>query len=246
MHLLEGGTGIRTFLDIGLYVEAHPELLSDGRVRDALRREELLAFEAQARRIASILLDGAEHISTAKVAPDVPVITMNGLSKSHFLCGFRVGWMVISGPRNLSQEYRDNIIKLTSLRLCSNAISQIVIPAALRDVEFPLSVVRPGGRIFEQRAATTAAIDKISSLSYVKNRAAFYLFPKIDIKKHNITSDKKFAHDLLHATGILIVPGSGFEWEKPDHFRIVMLPKPEILQGAMEKLGAFLDDYRQK
>ena len=214
------------------------------KVADIAREHNLLIFSDEI--YDRLLLDGAEHIPTAAIAPDIPVITMNGLSKSHFLCGFRVGWMVISGPRNLSQEYRDNIIKLTSLRLCSNAISQIVIPAALRDIEFPLSVVRPGGRIFEQREATARAIDKIPTLSYVKNRAAFYLFPKIDVEKHNITSDKKFAHDLLHATGILIVPGSGFEWEKPDHFRIVMLPKPEILSGAMEKIGEFLEDYRKK
>lgn len=183
---------------------------------------------------------------SAKFAPDVPVVTMNGLSKSHSLCGFRCGWMIISGPRALTEEYRQGIIKLTSMRLCANALSQIVIPAALRDMETPASMVRPGGRIFEQREATVRELMKIDSLSFVKNRAAFYIFPKLDVKKLNITDDKKFAHDLLHATNILIVPGSGFEWQEPDHFRIVMLPEPKVLCDAVARLGNFLDGYRQK
>lgn len=193
-----------------------------------------------------LVMDGNEHVSIAALAPDIPVVTMNGLSKSHCLCGFRVGWMLLSGPRAALGEYRDNIVKLTSLRLCSNALSQLVIPAAMQDIEYPSSLVRPGGRICEQREATVAALEKIDSLSFVKNKAAFYLFPKIDVKKHNITDDKKFAHDLLLATDMLIVPGSGFEWPQPDHFRIVMLPQPQVLTSAMQKMGDFLDGYVQK
>ena len=191
-------------------------------------------------------MDGLKHTSIAALAPDIPVVTMNGLSKSHCLCGFRCGWMIISGPKSLTASYRQGINKLTSMRLCANALAQIVIPAALNDMETPASMVRPGGRIFEQREATVSELSKIDSISFIKNLAAFYIFPKLDAKKLNITDDKKFAHDLLHATNILIVPGSGFEWDEPDHFRIVMLPEPHILRDAISRLGNFLDGYRQK
>ena len=193
-----------------------------------------------------LVMDGLTHTSIAALAPDLPIVTMNGLSKSHCLCGFRVGWMVISGPKDLTEEYRAAIVKLTSMRLCSNALAQLVIPAALDDMATPSSMVRPGGRIFEQREATVRELEKIPDISFVKNRAAFYIFPKIDIKKHNITSDKVFARDLLHATNILIVPGSGFEYDTPDHFRIVMLPEVEVLSDAIRRLGEFLDGYQQK
>jgi alanine-synthesizing transaminase len=193
-----------------------------------------------------LVMDGLKHVSTASLAPDLPVITMNGLSKSHCLCGYRCGWMVISGPRELTEDYRQGIVKLTSMRLCANTLAQIVIPAALEDMATPFSMVAPGGRIYEQREACTRELAKIDGLSFVKNDAAFYIFPKLDVKKFNITSDKVFARDLLHATNILLVPGSGFDWAQPDHFRIVMLPEPEVLADAMKRMGEFLDGYKQK
>ena len=193
-----------------------------------------------------LVLDELEHISTASLAPDLTVVTLNGLSKSHSLCGYRCGWMVISGPREVTDVYRSGIVQLTSLRLCSNALAQLVIPAALDDMETPASMVRPGGRYFEQRKVTLEVLDNIDGLSYVKNKAAFYLFPKLDIKKFGITNDKQFAGDLLRATNILIVPGSGFDWAEPDHFRIVMLPEADKLRDAMTRLGNFLDGYHQK
>ncbi len=193
-----------------------------------------------------LVMDGLQHISTAALAPDLTVVTMNGLSKSHSLCGYRCGWMAISGPRKATQEYCQGIIQLTSMRLCSNALAQLVIPAALEDMETPASMVRPGGRMYEQRKATLSALDQIDGISYVRNVAAFYLFPRLDIKKFNITSDKQFAKDLLHATNILVVPGSGFDWAEPDHFRLVMLPEAPILHDAMLRMGSFLDGYRQK
>ena len=192
-----------------------------------------------------LVMDGVQHISIAALAPDLPVVTMNGLSKSHCLCGYRCGWMVISGPKNLTADYRQGIIQLTSMRLCANTLGQSVIPAALADKETPLSMVRPGGRLYEQRQATLRELDRIEGISYVKNVSAFYLFPKLDVEKFHITSDKVFARDLLHATNILIVPGSGFEWEAPDHFRIVMLPQADELAAAMRRMGEFLETYRQ-
>lgn len=193
-----------------------------------------------------LVMDDLTHISLASLAEDIPVVTMNGLSKSHCLCGYRCGWMVISGPRHLTEEYRKGVVKLTSMRLCANTLGQMVIPAALEDMETPASMVRPGGRIYEQRKATIEELKKIDGLSFVKNSGAFYIFPKLDIRKFQITDDKKFARDLLYATNILLVPGSGFDWNAPDHFRIVMLPDKEVLSDAVRKIGSFLDGYNQK
>ena len=193
-----------------------------------------------------LVMDGLQHVSTASLAPDLTVVTMNGLSKSHSLCGYRCGWMAISGPRAATQTYCQGIIQLTSMRLCSNALAQLVIPAALADMETPSSMVRPGGRMYEQRKATLEVLEQIDGISFVKNVAAFYLFPKLDTKKFNITSDKQFAKDLLHETNILVVPGSGFDWAEPDHFRLVMLPEAPVLHDAMTRMGNFLSGYRQK
>ena len=214
------------------------------KISDIARKNNLMIFSDEI--YDRLVMDGIKHTSIASIASDVPVITMNGLSKSHCLCGFRCGWMAISGPTTKIKLFCDNLIKLTSMRLCANALSQIVIPTALKDIETPLSMIQPGGRIFEQRRATVTELEKIDSITFVKNKAAFYIFPRIDCKKLNITDDKKFAHDLLHATNILLVPGSGFDWHEPDHFRIVMLPKTEILKKAIQKMGEFLDVYKQK
>ena len=212
-------------------------------IADIAREHGLLGFSDEI--YDRLVMDGLKHTSFAALAPDLPVITMNGLSKSHCLCGYRCGWMVISGPRELTNEYKQGIIQLTSLRLCSNTLAQLVIPAALKDIETPTSMIMPGGRIFEQREATVSELEKINGLTFVKNDAAFYILPKLDIKKFHITDDRKFARDLLHATNILLVPGSGFDWSTPDHFRIVMLPEAEELRAAIRRMGEFLDGYIQ-
>ena len=211
---------------------------------DVAREHDLMVFSDEI--YDRLVMDGQEHISTASLAPDLTVVTMNGLSKSHCLCGYRCGWMVISGPRQRTEEYRRGIVELTSMRLCANALAQLVIPAAMEDMQTPLSMVSPGGRIYEQRKATLDVLKEIEGLSFVKNSAAFYLFPKLDAKRFNITDDKVFARDLLEATNILVVPGSGFDWPEPDHFRIVMLPEAQELRDAMQRVAAFLKDYRQQ
>lgn len=193
-----------------------------------------------------LVMDGLKHVSTASLAPDLTVVTMNGLSKSHSLCGYRCGWMVISGPRPRTEEYRKGVVQLTSMRLCANALAQLVIPAALEDMETPSAMVRPGGRLYEQRKVTAEVLDQINGISYVKNDAAFYMFPKLDVKKFNITSDKQFAKDLLEQTHVLLVPGSGFDWPEQDHFRLVLLPQADRLREAMTRMGQFLDGYHQK
>lgn len=214
------------------------------RILEVAREHDLIVFSDEI--YDRLVMDGLQHVSTAALAPDLTVVTMNGLSKSHSLCGYRCGWMIISGPRARTEAYRQGIVQLTSLRLCSNALAQLVIPAAIADMETPAAMVRPGGRLYEQRKATLEVLDGIDGVSYVKNVAAFYLFPKLDVKKFNITSDKKFAADLLQGTNILVVPGSGFDWPEPDHLRLVMLPQPEQLREAMLRFGKFLDTYQQK
>ena len=210
---------------------------------DLAREKDLIIFSDEI--YDRLTMDGVEHISTASLAPDRLVITMNGLSKSHVICGFRCGWMVISGPKNIANDYLEGIFQLAAMRLCSNALTQLVIPAALNDPDSTRAMVSPGGRIYEQREATMRELAKIDGISCVRNTATFYCFPKIDIKKFNITSDKKFAFDLLHEKRIFIVPGSGFDWQTPDHFRIVMLPEPNELGKAVADIGDFLKNYWQ-
>ncbi len=193
-----------------------------------------------------LLMDGRTHTPTAAMAPDMPVITFNGLSKSHIICGFRCGWLCVSGPEQFKNSAIENIQKIAAMRLCGNALTQLVIPAALADNESTQEMMVPGGRIYEQREATCRALDQIPGISYVKNQAAFYLFPKIDAKRFNITSDKQFAMDVLHGTNILFIPGSGFDWVEPDHFRLVMLPEAPVIYDAMLRMGKFLETYKQK
>lgn len=192
-----------------------------------------------------LVMDDLEHISTATLCPDLLCITMNGLSKSHIICGFRCGWMVVSGAKESAKDFIAGLVQLSAMRLCANALMQLVIPAALDDPESTRAMMVPGGRLYEQREACCRELDKIEGISYVKNSAAFYIFPKLDIKRFNITDDQQFAMDYLHSKYVMIIPGRGFSWKEPDHFRIVMLPEAEQLAKAMRDLGDFLKDYRQ-
>lgn len=185
-----------------------------------------------------LVFDGKEHTAMAKLAPDITVLTMNGLSKSHCLCGYRCGWMVVSGPEKARTEINAALLKIASIRLGANSIMQTVIPAALKDTEYPAQMISPGGRLYEQRKATCEELDKIDGVSYVKNDASLYVFPKIE--KAKIENDKQFAYDLLMEKHVLIVPGSGFMWDTPDHFRIVMLPEADILRKAVQEIGDFI------
>ena len=193
-----------------------------------------------------LVMDGLEHVSTATFCPDLLCITFNGLSKSHIICGFRCGWMILSGAKDKASDFVAGLVQLAAMRLCANALMQLVIPAALADPESTRAMIVPGGRLYEQREACCRELDKIEGITYVKNSAAFYIFPKLDVKKFNITDDQQFAMDYLHAKHVMIIPGRGFSWDKPDHFRIVMLPEADQLAKAMRDLGDFLKDYRQK
>ncbi|MBR3954439.1 MAG: pyridoxal phosphate-dependent aminotransferase [Clostridia bacterium] len=191
-----------------------------------------------------LVMDDLEHVSTATLCPDLLCITMNGLSKSHIVCGFRCGWMLISGAKDKAQDFIAGIRALCAMRLCANALMQLVIPAALNDPESTRAMLVPGGRLYEQREACCRELAKIPGVSFVKNKAAFYIFPKLD-SRFNITDDQQFAMDYLHSKHVMIIPGRGFNWPTPDHFRIVMLPEPEQMAKAMRDLGDFLADYRQ-
>ncbi|MDO4853793.1 MAG: aminotransferase class I/II-fold pyridoxal phosphate-dependent enzyme, partial [Clostridia bacterium] len=170
--------------------------------------------------------------------------TFNGLSKSHIICGFRCGWMVFSGPKGELDAVKNGVMKLASMRLCGNALTQLVIPAALVDSESTREMLVPGGRLFEQRKATCEGLDKIEGVSYVANKAAFYLFPALDQKQFDFESAQDFAMKFLHEYHILVIPGNGFDWHEDLRFRIVMLPDPEVLSKAMNDLKHFLNHHR--
>ena len=192
-----------------------------------------------------LVMDGKEHVSIASLAPDLFCVTFSGLSKSHMIAGFRIGWMILSGNKNIARDYIEGIKMLSNMRLCSNVPAQSIVQTALGGHQSVNDYIVPGGRIYEQREYVYNALTDIPGISAVKPQAAFYMFPKIDTKKFNIVNDEKFALDLLREKKILIVQGSGFNWHQPDHFRVVYLPRIEVLKEAVGKIGEFLQYYRQ-
>ena len=210
---------------------------------DIARRHELILFSDEI--YDRLVMDGEQHISTASLAPDLFCVTFSGLSKSHMVCGFRVGWMILSGNKDIAQDYIAGINMLSNMRLCSNVPGQSIIQTALGGYQSVNEYIVPGGRIYEQRECGYKLLKDIPGISAVKPKAAFYIFPKIDAKKFNITTDNQFALDFLREKRVLLVPGTGFNWKQPDHFRVVYLPRVEMLTDAMHKLGDFLAHYRQ-
>lgn len=192
-----------------------------------------------------LLMDGTEHVSIASLAPDVFCVTLNGLSKSHRIAGFRVGWMALSGRKDHVKDYIEGLNILSNMRLCSNVPAQMIVQTALGGYQSSQELLVPGGRVYEQRNIVQQMVNDIPGLSQVKPKAAFYSFPKMDIEKFHITDDEQFCLDLLHEKKVLLVPGKGFHWEQPDHFRIVYLPRVEVLKEAIRGIGEFLDGYRQ-
>lgn len=195
-----------------------------------------------------LLMDGAKHTSVASLAgEDVFCITFNGLSKSHMTAGFRCGWMTLSGNKTAAKGYIEGLNMLSSMRLCSNVPAQHMIAAALDPDSFGKEndMLLPGGRIYEQREYIYKALNEIDGVSAVKPKAAFYIFPKLDIEKFGINNDEQFVLDFLREKKILLVHGGGFHWETPDHFRIVYLPEMSVLKASMNGLGEFLQGYRQ-
>ena len=192
-----------------------------------------------------LVMDGKTHTSIASLT-DKLCITFNGLSKSHLIAGYRIGWMSISGDKSNAKGYMEGINLLSTMRLCSNVPAQSCIAPALDMLEETKALVAPGGRVYEQREFIYNAIKDIPGMSAVKPEAAFYIFPKVDRELFNISDDERFALDVLRSKKILFTHGGGFHWETPDHFRIVYLPAIDVLSEAMEAMGEFLMTYKQR
>ncbi len=192
-----------------------------------------------------LVMDGEEHISIASLAPDLFCVTFSGLSKSHMIAGFRIGWMILSGKKEMAKDYIEGLNMLSNMRLCSNVPAQSIVQTALGGYQSVNNYIVPGGRIYEQREFIYKTLNDIPGISVVKPKAAFYAFPKIDTKRFNITNDEKFALDFLKEKKVLIVHGGGFNWKQPDHFRIVYLPRIEVLEESLNNLRDFLATYQQ-
>jgi len=193
-----------------------------------------------------ILFDGAKHIPLASLANDVLCITLNGLSKTYRLAGFRSGWLVVSGAKDMAQSYIEGLEMLSSVRLCANVPAMYAIQTALGGYQSINDLTGPGGRLLLQRDQAWELLTKIPGVSCVKPKAAMYLFPHLDPKIYPIDDDEKFVLDLLLEQKILLVQGTAFNWPNPDHFRIVFLPREDDLTEAINRLSKFLLDYRLK
>ena len=193
-----------------------------------------------------VLYDGEEHSSIASLADDVLFITFNGLSKNYRSCGFRAGWMVVSGEKKHAQDYIEGLNMLASMRLCSNVPGQYAIQTALGGYQSINDLVAPGGRLARQRELAWKLITDIPGVSCVKPKAAMYLFPRLDPKVYPIKDDEQFILQLLQQERVLLVQGSGFNWPSPDHFRVVFLPHEDDLKDAIGRIARFLGNFRRQ
>ncbi|MEQ1557120.1 MAG: pyridoxal phosphate-dependent aminotransferase [Gallionella sp.] len=193
-----------------------------------------------------MLYDGATHTAMASLADDVFFVTMNGLSKNYRACGYRVGWMVLSGQKKHAQDYINGLTILASMRLCSNVPGQFAIQTALGGHQSINELVAPGGRLCKQRDLAYNLLTAIPGVTCVKPKATLYLFPRLDPKIYPIENDQQFILELLEAEKVLVVQGTGFNWKTPDHFRVVFLPNADDLIDAIGRIARFLESYRKK
>ena len=217
------------------------ELLS--RIVEIAREHELVIFSDEI--YDRLIMDDVKHTSVASLAPDLFTVIFNGLSKSHQICGYRAGWMVLCGDKTDARGYIEGINTLATLRLCSNVTGQSVICAALDDKTSTHANLIPGGRLYEQREYAFNGLCAIPGISAVKPRAALYIFPKIDTDMYGITNDEKFVLDFLREKHVLLTHGGSYNWKQPDHFRVVYLPKMEELVEVIKRLREFLENYHQ-
>lgn len=208
------------------------------------RENELIIFADEI--YDRLVYQGEKHTAIASFAPDLLTVCFNGLSKSHYVAGYRAGWMCLAGDKSRAKGYIEGLNLLSTMRLCSNVPAQSVIQTALGGSQEAQKHFKDDGRLYLQRDYVYERLNAMDGISAVKPKGAFYIFPKIDTEKFNIKDDEQFALDLLRETGVLITCGSGFNWKKPDHFRIVYLPEMPRLKKAMDKLEEFLKNYRQK
>ncbi len=212
-------------------------------IADIARQHNLLIYADEI--YDKILYDGAVHHHIAGIAPDLMVITFNGLSKAYRVCGFRQGWMILTGPKTKAKGYIEGLDMMAAMRLCPNMPMQHAIQTALGGYQSINELILPGGRLLEQRNRAYELVNQIPGVSCVKPRGALYMFPKIDIKRFNIYDDEKMVFDLLAQEKVLLVHGRGFNWQAPDHFRIVTLPYVHQIEEALGKFARFLANYRQ-
>lgn len=217
------------------------ELLKE--IVEIARQNDLIIFADEI--YDRLVMDGKKHTAIASLAPDVFCVSMNGLSKSHRICGFRVGWMVLSGPKNNVKGYIEGLNMLANMRLCANVLGQHVVQTSLGGYQSVDELLIPGGRIYEQRNFIYKAVNEVPGLSAVKPDAGLYIFPKIDREMYRIDDDEQFCLELLKQEKVMLVPGKGFNWNEPDHFRIVYLPRVEELAEVQEKLTRVLNQYRR-
>jgi alanine-synthesizing transaminase len=193
-----------------------------------------------------VLYDGAAHTSIASLADDLLFVSFNGLSKNYRACGYRAGWMVLSGEKQHARDYIEGLNILASMRLCANVPGQYAIQTALGGYQSINDLVAPGGRLARQRDLAHKLVTQIPGVSCVKPKAALYLFPRLDLKMYPIEDDQRFVLELLEAEKVLLVQGTGFNWPKPDHFRIVFLPNSDDLTEAIGRIDRFLEHYRKR
>ena len=210
---------------------------------DLARRHHLLVIADEI--YDKILYDDAVHHCAATLAPDLLCLTLNGLSKAYRVAGFRSGWLLVSGPRQHAKSYLEGLATLAATRLCPNVPGQYAIQAALGGRQSITDLVLPGGRLREQRDRAWQRLNEIPGVSCVKPQGALYAFPRLDPAVHKIHDDEKFVLDLLLREKIQVVQGTGFNWPRPDHFRIVTLPRADDLDAAITRIGRFLTGYRQ-
>jgi alanine-synthesizing transaminase len=192
-----------------------------------------------------ILYDDAEHTVLASITPDVFCLTFGGLSKAYRVAGFRAGWVVVSGPKEHAQSYISGLSVLANMRLCPNVPAQHAIQTALGGYQSINDLILPGGRLREQRDCAWKLLNDIPGVSCTKPLGALYVFPRLDPEMYPIVDDERLALDLLRQEQILLTHGTGFNWNKPDHVRIVTLPNVEVLTDAITRFGQFLTTYRQ-
>jgi alanine-synthesizing transaminase len=210
---------------------------------DLARRHDLVLFSDEIYE--KILYEDAVHIHTASVADDLPVLTFSGLSKAYRMPGYRAGWVAISGPRAVTAAYRESLELLASLRLCANVPAQHAIQTSLGGYQSIEDLVKPGGRLREQRDLACRLLNEIPGVSCVPAAGAMYLFPRLDPEVYPFTDDEKFVLDLLEDQKILISHGTAFHWPTPDHFRFVILPSTDDIEEAVRRISAFLAIYRR-
>ncbi|MFI9510789.1 pyridoxal phosphate-dependent aminotransferase [Nocardia sp. NPDC052566] len=218
-----------------------PEVLRQ--ILELARRHNLVVFSDEI--YDKIRYDDTPHTATASLAPDLLCLTISGLSKSYRCAGFRSGWLVVTGPTQHAQSYLEGLTMLAGLRLCANVPAQQAIQAALGGHQSIYDLTLPGGRLREQRDRAWEALNAIPGVSCVKPQGALYAFPKIDLDMYRIHDDEQFVLDLLLQEKLHIVQGTGFNWPRPDHFRIVTLPHADELEAIIERIGRFLATYRQ-